>query len=430
MNLSENTSILNRGFRTASLCIVHCAFCIATSVTVSSAFAELTVTDVAARQRWPWNSLVDIDFTVNGDAGEAYYIDVSATAEGGAKLLEAKTFVTEPIAQSGRRTRLVWNFGADYPNYRANDLQIQVSATPFSDTTPVYLVVDMSGGLDAQSWPVRYMTAEPVHTAGVEDPCKTTELWLKRVKAGTVGLGAGTGAFTCVLTNDFYLGVFTLTQFQSKWLNMTSSNMRDQGCSFTNATCRMTRPADSLKYAAVRGNYYDSSNAATEIPNGGVLKKLNDRTGLVFDMPTEWQWEFACRAGSADTVYEGAEFRHSGNSKPSSDYEWYDEQGMWDANYGTSYVDEYSPNPWGFYGMLGNVREICRNAAQTITQGETLVEPQGNASSSRRQRGRGGSWNDKQANCTATAASSVDPWNSTYYIWGVRLCLTIKKTAE
>ena len=31
----------------------------------------LTVTDVTARQRWPWNTLVDIDFTINGDSGEA-----------------------------------------------------------------------------------------------------------------------------------------------------------------------------------------------------------------------------------------------------------------------------------------------------------------------------------------------------------------------
>ena len=393
------------------------------------ASAEITITGVTARQRWPWNSLVDVDFTIGGVAqGSAYYVDISATAAGGDKKLCATTFVTEPIASVGKN-RIVWNLGADYPNFKADDLRVTVTATPFSDATPLYLVVDMSSGLEATSWPVRYTTTAPVHTAGVEDPCKTTEMWFKRVKAGTKVLGGST-QFTCVLTNDFYLGVFSLTQFQSKWLGMTSSKMGDQGCAFTNATCRMTRPADSLKYNAIRGNYFDSSNAATEIPNGGVLKTLNDRTGLVFDMPTEWQWEYACRAGSADPVYEGAQFRHSGNSNPSSDYEWYGEQGMWDANYGTSYVDEYSPNPWGFYGMLGNVREICRNAVQTITEGETLVEPQGDASSARRQRGRGGSWNQSSDKANATRVDAVDPWNNTLWIWGVRFCLTIKKTAE
>ena len=402
---------------------------IAAAFSALVASAEITITGVTARQRWPWNSLVDVDFTIGGTAGEAYAIDISATAAGGDKKLCATTFVTEPIASVGKN-RIVWNLGADYPNFKADDLRVTVTATPFSDATSVYLVVDMSAGTDAQSWPVRYTTAAPAHTAGVEDACKTTELWLKRVKAGTMGLGTGTGAFTCVLTNDFYLGVFTLTQFQSKWLGMNSQNMRDQGCAFTNATCRMTRPADSLKYAAIRNNYYDSSNASTEIPNGGVLKKLNDRTGLVFDMPTEWQWEYACRAGSSDTVYEGAEFRHSGNSNPTSDYEWYGEKEMWDARYGTSYVDAYPPNPWGFYGMLGNVREICRNYKQTITQGETLVEPQGDASSARRQRARGGSWNDASNKCTATQVNTVDPWENTLFYWGVRLCLTIKKAAE
>ena len=55
-------------------------------VLTAAAFAvlaaqALTVTGVSARQRWPWNNLVDIDFTINGDSGEAYCIDISATAD-------------------------------------------------------------------------------------------------------------------------------------------------------------------------------------------------------------------------------------------------------------------------------------------------------------------------------------------------------------
>ena len=207
----------------------------------------LTVTDVTARQRWPWNNLVDVDFIINGTAGEAYYIDISATAAGGDKKLNATSFTTEPIAATGRN-RVVWNLGADYPNFKADDLRVTVTATPFSDSTPLYLVVDISGGAAAAKWPVRYTTAAPVHTAGVADPCKTTELWLKRVKAKDVTFTAGSGnggdnwyaQHTCVLTNDYYLGVFALTQAQS--YNICGQYYS----SFTNEAHRATRPVDSI----------------------------------------------------------------------------------------------------------------------------------------------------------------------------------------
>ena len=122
---------------------------ILTAAACAAIVAEaLTVTDVTARQRWPWNNLVDVDFTINGVSGEAYYIDISATAAGGEKKLCATSFTTEPIAATGRN-RIVWDLGTDYPNFKADDLSVTVTATPFSDSTPLYLVVDISGGTAA-----------------------------------------------------------------------------------------------------------------------------------------------------------------------------------------------------------------------------------------------------------------------------------------
>ncbi len=142
----------------------------------TSAVADPAITDVSARQRWPWNNLVDIDFTISGAAaGEVFFVDISATAENGARTLYAKSFTTEPIAQNGGN-RVVWDFGADYPDTKVDDLLITVTATPFSDTTPLYLVVDISAGKNATSWPVRYTTTPPVHTPGVEDPCTSRRI--------------------------------------------------------------------------------------------------------------------------------------------------------------------------------------------------------------------------------------------------------------
>ena len=405
------------------------------------ASAEITITGVTARQRWPWNSLVDVDFTVNGKVGEAYAIDISATAAGGEKKLCATTFLTEPIARSGVKTRMVWDLGADYPNFKADDLKVTVAATPFSDKMPLYLVVDISSGKDSASYPVRYTTTAPVHTPGAEDPCKTTELWFKRVKAGTNHMG-GTGGYAehvCTLTNDFYLGVFELTQAQAM-------NIVGEYCSyFTNGQDRLTRPCDTILYTKVWNNlkWPDIKDITADC----ISTRLKNRTGgLRFCLPTEWQWEYACRAGTnmADERYPGMQCRNNENSMPSKDYEWYSNQNMWSAEYGTSYVDACAPNPWGFYGMIGNVWEWCANldSQSLVIAGGTLVEPEGRAASSvssdnqRRRVLRGGCWRSSYDYSRCCTRTQLDYWNTAAagygkYTSGVRLCLTVgKETVE
>ncbi|MBR3923451.1 MAG: hypothetical protein IKJ45_10065, partial [Kiritimatiellae bacterium] len=147
--------------------------------------AAVTITGVDARQRWPWNGLVDVDFTITGAAaGEAFAIDLSAAYAGGDKKIAAYTYETEPIAGNGSH-RITWNMGRDYPEFRAEDLRISVTATPFSADTPIYMVIDLSGGKDAVRYPVRYTTTAPViHNpsenlqAALADKCRTSELWL------------------------------------------------------------------------------------------------------------------------------------------------------------------------------------------------------------------------------------------------------------
>ena len=63
---------------------------IAAAFAALAADAAITITGVTARQRWPWNSLVDVDFTISGAAaGEAFAIDINAEYAGGDKKLAA-----------------------------------------------------------------------------------------------------------------------------------------------------------------------------------------------------------------------------------------------------------------------------------------------------------------------------------------------------
>lgn len=410
----------------------------------ATAHGALTVTGVSARQRWPWNNLVDVDFTVNGAAGEPYRIDLSATYDDGKRSLFAKSFVTEPIVGGGVKSRVVWDLGADYPDFRADDLQVTVTATPFSATTPVYLVIDVSGGKTASSYPIRYTTTKPVMTAGSPDACKTTEIWLRRINGGTCGQGNGaavTGSglqdkyaqHTVTLTEDYYIGIFPITQAQ--WENVGSGLQGSSAHSvFTNPDYAATRPVDSIYYKWVRDSDYDYPTVK-EISQDTFLKRLRDRTGLDFDLPTEWQWEYAGRAGGSTSHRGGwSESTMRTLGAAPSDYEFHSDKSKWSAAYGTPYVDQYKANSWGIYCMLGGVREWCVNSSASITRYASYTDLKGGVSNSRRT--KGSDWSRKydyaflyyyrNLNDTADSSNSNHPMKFKGMI-GARISLTIPK---
>ena len=334
---------------------------IAAACSALAASAAITITDVTARQRWPWNGLVDIDFTISGAAaGEAFAIDIDATAASGATQLSAKTYATEPVGGSGDN-RVVWNLAADYPEFRANDLRISVTATPISDSAAIYMVIDLSGGSSATAWPVRYTLTPPAHVKGASgEPCQTTELWLRRVcaKGRTFRINSydvNNSGVWAQQTNDFYMAIFETTQQQ--WYQMTGN----WPSKFNNEKYRGSRPLDWFVPNDLLGANWNSPDDR-EPTETSVLKKMRDRTGLAtISLPTEAQWQYAVAGGpmTSETTAYGplADIaRHAANnggwtsSGSSATYDF-------DATVGTAYVGTYEPNSLGLYDMLGNVTE-------------------------------------------------------------------------
>ena len=99
---------------------------------VACAAGAFTVSDVSARQRWPWNGLVDVDFKIGGSSvADLFKVEVRATYAGGAKKLIGRTYLEEPLRGPGWN-RITWDLGADCPEFKTEDLQVAVVATPVS----------------------------------------------------------------------------------------------------------------------------------------------------------------------------------------------------------------------------------------------------------------------------------------------------------
>ena len=338
-----------------------------------AASAAIAITDVTARQRWPWNGLVDIDFTISGAAaGEAFAIDIDATAASGATSLSAKTYTTEPVAGAGVN-RIVWDLGADYPNFRANDVRISVTATPISSDKAIYMVIDLSGGSTATKYPVRYTTQAPAHVQGAaNEPCQTTELWMRRivvpdfaftVNSYTVVANNPTSAqkrnYWGKLTKDYYIGVFELTQKQYQLVMGAWPKSW-----FTNEQYRASRPVECLQYKTFTGTWRDTQAEPSTITEDSFLGKIRARTGLPINLPSNTQLGFAHRGGSRlSSTSEFYRYYINGSQAVLDDIARYAEPAATtsrdcDANSGTAYVGSYLPNEYGIYDALGNVIEF------------------------------------------------------------------------
>jgi len=333
--------------------------------------AEESITGVTARQRWPWNGVVDIDFTLVGAAAENYKIEVEAQRSTGGTKYYASSYLTDPVVRAGQN-RISWDFGKDNPNVKADDMRFTVSAVPLAEADkPTYMVIDLSGGANADAWPVRYTSQGPNHVQGASgEPCQTTEMWLKRVHPASQTFtplswrtpSNSNSNFYQRLTKDYYLAIFETTQQQ--WYQMTGK----WPSRYSNELYRTSRPMDRFCTQLFFGkNGYNWPDTQTPLA-GSLWEKCRTKTGLsTFNLPSEAQWMFVNTSGPTNgrqvyvpkhpdgTSYTDDEYcRYSGNNGGTTKND-----DLCGVEKGTAYVGSYIPSPWGFYDLMGNVSEDC-----------------------------------------------------------------------
>jgi formylglycine-generating enzyme required for sulfatase activity len=146
-------------------------------------------------------------------------------------------------------------------------------------------------------------------------------------------------------------------------------------------------------------------------------KKLSQKARRVFCLPTEAQWEYACRAGTETTFSFGdsdADLHKNGNYCDLSNtmgLEWQDKLHS-DGFDKTSPVGSFKPNDWGLYDMHGNVWEWCSDWFADSFSGAKSTDPSGPPTGNLRVI-RGGSFSDAPSRCSSASRSGCYPEQGT-----------------
>jgi formylglycine-generating enzyme required for sulfatase activity len=299
---------------------------------------------------------------------------------------------------------------------------------PAEDT---YLVVDLSAGSYADSYQVSYLSTPPED--GWTDEYKYTKMVLRKIPAGTFMMGSPEeelGRYghretqhQVTLTRDFYVGIFEVTQ--SQWRSVKGG----YPSYFKNGTYGAFRPVEQISYNDIRGagSAWPANN---EVDSNSFVRHLRARTGLDFDLPTEAQWEYACRANTTTALNSGlnltAAEEECRNMNKVGRYYWNGdlEQPDWDANTssGTNRVGSYKANQWGLYDMHGNVYEWCLDWVYKYPT-EAVTDPTGNADGEKRIV-RGGSWENYARECRSAYYNIVKP-SERYRFLGFRIVVPV-----
>ena len=248
----------------------------------------------------------------------------------------------------------------------------------------LYCVIDLSAGPDADKYPVSYLDAEPKD--GWTDEYKTTKLVLRHIEPGTFKM---LGKYDVTLTKPFYIGVFEVTQRQYE-LVVGDNPARAKGAA---------RPVESISWNSVRG---DSSKfnwpSSTEVAPSSFMGRLRSRTGLLsLDLPTEAQWEYACRAGTTSSYNNGGDSVDDMNLLGRHHRNLSDGRGRY--SHAHAAVGSYRPNAWGLYDMHGNVWEWCLDWDSDLSEG--MTDPMGPPLGTKRVE-RGGGWTSKANRCVSS----------------------------
>jgi len=239
-----------------------------------------------------------------------------------------------------------------------------------------------------------------------------------RIPAGSFKMGSGLSdpdhsaaewpEHSVEITNGFWIGKYEVTQDQ--WESVMKSN----------PSYFKNKSEDPREYSALDDPTGDTQKYHTDRSNCPVDRvswndcqafaaALSSKEVGLFRLPTEAEWEYACRAGSTAAFYWG--------DAPDNDY-------FWNSSNACNKIQQVGlkkPNSWGLYDMSGNVAEWCSDWSEPARDRsvETVRDPKGPEKGEYRIV-RGGSWGINASYARSARRTGEKPEEKNMYT-GLRL---------
>jgi hypothetical protein len=324
---------------------------------------------------------VDIDYALTCD--DSNRVDIAITAYNGSEALTLPMSSLSGdiygMSQQGMH-HFVWDPAKSvYTNELLTLFHMQLAPT----NPPTYMIVDLTKNAgDQNQISYLYCGTNVWYDVTNDTQYMTSRLVLRRIAAGAFTNASSQKA---TLTKDAYVGVFEVTQAQ--WTNVMGTSA---------------------------GTNWPGSGT---VDDSSFIGKLRSKTSMPFDLPTETQWEYACRAGTTTVFNDGDPTANTSGTTN----RWLDKLGRYQYNGGqlctngvwfyppfncgdtnaTAKVGSYQPNRWGLYDMHGNVHELCLDwYSGSMTGGTDPAGPSSNSGTNRII--RGGAWFNPASQCTSS----------------------------
>jgi formylglycine-generating enzyme required for sulfatase activity len=210
------------------------------------------------------------------------------------------------------------------------------------------------------------------------------------------------------LTKGFFMAVFVVTQEQWQAVMTAPDSIR---------------PAEGF-YLGDPSRFHGQKNLPVETVSWDdcqiFINKLRGKDRQLYRLPTEAEWEYACRAGTTTPFHCGQTISPAQANHSSGTVDGNGNKGVHGRR--TTPVGSFPPNGWGLYDMHGNVAQWCQDRFGPYSQRD-VIDPQGAAQGGSHVL-RGGSWEDAAGRCR----SACRAWDSNRGrgTFGLRVCFSLE----
>lgn len=370
---------------------------------VVMALPAATVESVIVRQLWPWSTNIMVEYRL---ADVTTPVDVAVEAYNGSAPIVSSTFESAivgeryGVAEGGVHSFTIdpaIAFGTNRTSISDFKVRLVLSDSAANINEELYRIYNLVDGNVTSVTRKRLLNGEfgsyetsfasigsdfqtslsdvMIWTGVTNDVSyMTTNLVMRKIPAGGKVWQAGSPSdelgrtqfegdpdlHYVSLTEDYFIGVFPVTQEQHLLIAGTNPS------SFADRPDSPVRPVGNVAYSELRGSHgsaaknYGSTGEIVNWPTNSylhdvytdsILAKLRAKftATIHFDLPTGYQWEYACRAGTAGALNSGKDLTDANLGELG----WYKDN----AGEETHRVGLKKPNAFGLYDMHGNVME-------------------------------------------------------------------------